>query len=100
MLVDLRTLALETFSPLVGTDFELLLEGRAPLVLRLEVARALPTAPSAPRAAFGLSLSTAEPGALPQRIYRLRHATLGELEVFIVPSQPKEGRARYEITFG
>lgn len=100
MQVDLLTLTPETFSPLVGTDFELGLEGRAPVALQLEGVRVLPAAPNAPRPAFGLSLSTAEPGVFPQGVYLLRHPALGELELFIVPSGPRSGRMRYEITFG
>lgn len=100
MPVELLTLGHETFTPLVGTDFELVVEGRAPVTLTLDQVRVLPAAPNAPRTAFGLSLSTPEASVFPQRIYLLRHPALGELEVFIVPSGPRDGRMRYEITFG
>ncbi len=100
MPLELRTVTDATFSPHVGTDFELVLEGRSPVALRLDGVRVSPATPNAPRVAFGLTLSTAEPAVFPQRTYRLRHPSLGELEVFIVPSGPRDGRMRYEITFG
>lgn len=100
MPLDLRAATQATFAPHVGTNFELEREDRPPLVLRLEQVYALPSSPHAPRAAFGLGFSTAEPGALPQHIYPLRHAALGELEVFVVPSGPRDGRMRYDVIFG
>lgn len=100
MTLDLRTVSAATFSPHLGTEFELVAEGRAPLPLRLDQVYALPSSPRAPRPAFGLALSAAEPKALPQGIYALRHPALGALELFVVPSGPRDGRMRYDVTFG
>jgi hypothetical protein len=36
---------------------------------------------------------------LPQHIYRLEHAQLGVLEIFLVPLGPEQGRMRYEAIF-
>ena len=36
---------------------------------------------------------------LPQHIYRLEHAQLGILEIFLVPLGPEQGRMRYEAIF-
>jgi hypothetical protein len=36
---------------------------------------------------------------LPQHIYHLEHARLGEIEIFLVPLGPEQGRMRYEAIF-
>lgn len=37
--------------------------------------------------------------ALPQQIYSMNHAGLGELELFLVPVGPREGSMQYEAVF-
>jgi uncharacterized protein DUF6916 len=48
---------------------------------------------------FTLLFRGALPGWLPQRIYRLRHAALGELDIFLVPIGPDPQGFRYEAVF-
>ena len=48
---------------------------------------------------FTLLFRGALPGWLPQRIYRLRHPALGELDIFLVPLGPDAGGFRYEAVF-
>ena len=52
------------------------------------------------RQPFSLVFCGIEDALLPQRLYPLRHAELGILEIFLVPIGPDEdGRMRYEAVF-
>jgi len=44
-------------------------------------------------------LGPISPQYLQQHIYRLEHAQLGVLEIFLVPLGPEQGRMRYEAIF-
>ena len=45
------------------------------------------------------SLTFRGPGYLPQKIYRLEHAKLGALEMFLVPLGPDDKGMRFEAIF-
>lgn len=99
----LDTLTADTFAPHVGTPFRLALEGAGELELTLSSATAVGEARRAARfreRAFSV-IFLGPPGAraLPQQIYRLEHAALGALEIFLVPIGREEGRIRYEAVF-
>jgi len=91
--MDLATCTLADFAPFLGQTFTV--EGIG-LVLR-------ESHPGRPRAGArsGFSLHFVGPlqPALPQRLYSLTHATLGELALFVVPiSEDATGRT-YEAVF-
>ncbi len=91
-----------TFEPHVGDEFAVLGDDGLPaLVLVLDSVEAHPAAPGAPRAQpFSLVFVGDAGGHLPQQIYRLRHASLGEQHIFLVPLGPRpDGRHRYEALF-
>ena len=101
----LERLTAETFAPAVGEAFVLDDADAGRLQLELLEARLQhPDAPAAgedgARAPFSLLfLGPAEP-VLPQRIYRLAHDTVGEIEIFIVPVGRDENGTTYEAVFG
>jgi hypothetical protein len=95
-LIDLLDLRPETLEPLLGTEFRTQ-DPEATFVLRTVERFALQ--PHAPRTA-PFTLLFDGPYGLPQRIYRLEHATLGQMELFLVPIAPgRDGAARYEAVF-
>ena len=46
--------------------------------------------------AFSLEFHAPGPGHLPQQIFTLEHAELGEFDLFLVPLGPEGNRMRYE----
>ena len=101
----LERLTAETFAPAVGEAFVLddADAGRLQLDLlesRLHHPDAPPADEAGTRAPFSLLfLGPVEP-VLPQRIYRLTHDTVGEIEIFIVPVGRDENGTTYEAVFG
>ncbi len=54
---------------------------------------------SARRQPFSLIFRAPGPGFLPQRIYSLEHAALGQLDLFLVPIGPDQNGMRYQAIF-
>ena len=92
-MLELENVDRATFSPCVGQTFEAVLtDGRLPLTLA--EARPLGAArPGATREPFALIFHGPPALRLPQRIYRLEHATLGAMEIFLVPIAPGQCEA-------
>lgn len=100
--MDLYRLAKDDFDPHVGDRFELDLGADATLALELVSTHALSadTVEGSQRAPFALVFrSPGESRHAPQQVYTLRHAELGELEIFLVPIGPDEDGMRYEAVF-
>lgn len=102
----LETLTLDSFAGLAGETFALSETGDRTLPLDLVEARSLASAGTAAegsrRAREPFSLVFKGPAApvLPQRIYRLEHARLGALELFLVPiGRDPGGSLLYEAIF-
>jgi hypothetical protein len=80
-------------------------EGGPDLALELSEVNAITdTGPRDPRVGqrrtpFSLIFRGPPAVLLPQRIYRLEHATLGAFELFIVPLGPDAQGLRYEAIF-
>jgi hypothetical protein len=90
------------FAPAVGEAFTVEVEAGGPeLELRLDRLVEVPASPGAPRQEpFTLTFLGPAGQHLPQRTYRLRHDSLGELDVFLVPVGPlADGRHQYEAVF-
>lgn len=51
------------------------------------------------RLQFSLEFAGALEHPLPQSTYRVSHAELGELELFLVPLGPEDGSMRYQAAF-
>jgi Domain of unknown function (DUF6916) len=96
----LESVTVETFLPHEGSDFEVRDSGE-PIVLRLTEVRSLGHQPHAPRVdPFALGFNGPSQPILEQRIYRLTHPVLGELEIFLVPiGIDPAGGLRYEAVF-
>lgn len=92
--MDLATCTLADFSPFIGQSF--LLEESVTLELRAaQPGRGRPGA----REGFSLHFLGPRQPPLPQRLYTLKHAQLGELLLFLVPiAESTDGRT-YEAVF-
>lgn len=90
---------LAQFEPLVGSDFTLQLGEAGCLTARLIEACPGQWAPPEGRAPFCLTFEAPEP-ALPQRIYRLEHAQMGGMDIFLVPVARTATGLNYEAVFG
>ena len=92
----------QMFLPHVGSEFRVDGPGAGDDVsLRLAAVRDLGSQPNAPRVKpFALEFAGPPEPRLEQRIYRLRHETLGSLEIFLVPiGFDAAGGLQYEAVF-
>jgi hypothetical protein len=95
-LAGLEAMTIESFAPRVGDRFVLENEHDSH---ELALVACQPHGRSLQREAFSLTfLGPADP-ILTQRIYRLRHAELGILEIFLVPVGSDSNGTRYEAAF-
>lgn len=94
----LDTLTSKDFEPLLNEKFEVLCDGDSvSLILStLDVMDERYSPPDA-RRSFSLTFLGPHSPLLTQAMYTLRHETLGELELLMVPLGPVEGGQRYEI---
>ncbi len=69
------------------------------LPLELVEVSPYPLQPGRRRAPFSLLFRGPAGCYLPQRIYRLQHAVMGSLELFLVPIQPQADGSRFEAVF-
>ncbi len=93
---------LPAFAALVGESFELRLAESGSLHLLLLEARDLGPRPLGPAGerSFSLIFGSSLSSHLPQAVYSLWHAELGELHVFLVPIGPDaQGGMRYQAIF-
>jgi hypothetical protein len=93
-------LSLETFAAVVRESFDLAI-GENNLPLTLVEVQPLPVSPypGMIRAPFSLIFRTASQVVLPQKIYGLKNASLGRLEIFLVPvARDREG-VLYQAVF-
>ncbi|CAG0931220.1 hypothetical protein TFLX_02044 [Thermoflexales bacterium] len=83
--------------------FRIQLEGVQPIDLELNAVTDLnPATAVGPEGRRPFSIEFLGPISsqyLLQHIYRLEHAQLGVLEIFLVPLGPQQGRMRYEAIF-
>lgn len=95
----MEVLTLQHFSGRVNETFLAVLdEGEVPF--QLVEARALSTAAaSMVRAPFSLLFRNTSSSQLPQQIYRLRHAAVGEVEIFLVPVGREGDGFLYQAVF-
>jgi hypothetical protein len=90
----LDTLTVDDFTPLRGDGFRVSHEETAPFDLELVEVTEIPREPGG-RAPFSLVFEGGPKPPVPQRIYRVEHAELGAMEVFLVPI----AEDRYEAVF-
>lgn len=94
----LDRLSLEDFSPLIGSEVEVIAYGKQ---ARLKVKEAAVIKSPSPRAAPPFHLVFAAPPAwrVPQGLFRVTHPQLGEIELFAVPIGPDGESFNYEVIF-
>jgi hypothetical protein len=95
---ELSELTLERFLPLVAQEFRLH-AGDTELDALLVEARAVGQSLPDRRQAFSLIFTGPASPVLPQSIYRVEHASLGELDVFLVPIGLRDSRVEYQAVF-
>jgi hypothetical protein len=95
----LDKLTKETFEPITGQVFQLALTGGQQLPLELTAVLGTGLKGLASREQFSLHFRGPRTPALPQRIYRLEHAQLGTLEIFLVPIGTDSSGTTYEAVF-
>jgi len=95
--MGLEDLTAATFEPHVGDTFTIDAEPEA-IALALAQVTTLGDRPGG-RDPFSLLFRGPAEPLLPQAIYRLEHAGLGALEIFVVPLAPDDAGARYEAIF-
>ena len=94
--MDLGALTLQVFEPLVGTTFRISEPAQVELVLA--EASSAGEWPGG-REPFRLHFSGPREPLLEQSIYRLEHAELNALEIFIVPIRRDDQSTTYEAIF-
>ncbi len=94
----LEHLTIETFTDHRDSTFRLVATESVAFDLTLAAVTAL--GDSGVRQAFSLIFyAPLSATVVPQRTYRLEHAVLGALDLFVVPLGPKGGFFRYEVIF-
>lgn len=96
-MLDLAKVQYADFAACVNQDFEIATNA-APLVLQLSDARSQP-APDAGRDPFTLTFRGPAPLRLPQGIYRMSNAQLGEMEIFLVQIAADQSSSTIEAVF-
>ena len=89
----------ETFEPIKGGVFELVLGEEQTLPLELSAVLGTGLQGLANREQFSLHFRGPATPVLPQRIYRLDHPELGALEIFLVPIRRDAAGITYEAVF-
>jgi hypothetical protein len=97
-MLDLSKVQCADFAACVNQDFEIATQG-APLVLHLFSALARERPEGATRDPFTLTFHGPPPLRLPQGIYRMTNAQLGEMEIFLVQIAADETSSTFEAVF-
>ena len=95
----LDKLTKETFEPMMGSVFALQLGEGQTLPLELSAVRGNGLQGMAKREQFSLHFRGPAAPALVQRTYRLEHAQLGTLEIFLAPIGRDAAGMIYEAVF-
>ena len=97
-MLDLATVRCEQFAACLNQDFELVFpDGTLPL--KLSEARPLGVRPESTREPFSLTFVGRAGLRLPQAIYKMRNAQLGEMEIFLVQIAADQKSSAFEAVF-
>ena len=97
-MLDLATVRCEQFAACLNHDFEIVFADGT-LAVRLSEARPLGARPESIREPFALTFLANRPLRLPQGIYKMRHAQLGEMEIFLVQIAVDQTSSTFEAVF-
>ena len=97
-MLELDKVGCAQFAACLNQDFEIVFaDGTLPV--KLSEARPLGTRPESIREPFALTFLARAGLRLPQGIYKLRHATLGEMEIFLVQLAADQTGSAFEAVF-
>lgn len=97
-MLNLAEVPCEQFAACLNQEFELVFpDGTLPL--KLSEARPLGVRPQSRREPFALTFLGRAGLRLPQMIYKMRNATLGEMEIFIVQIGADQTGSTFEAVF-
>ena len=97
-MLDLATVRREQFAACLDQDFEIVFTDGA-LPVKLSEARPLGDRPESIREPFALTFVAGRPLRLPQGTYKMRHAQLGEMEIFLVQIAADQSGSAFEAVF-
>ena len=96
----LESLTVDAFSTRIGERFSLVADAGTTLPIELIHATTLGSSGSARgRTPFSILFRGPLTPVCPQRIYRLEHESMGNLDLFLVPIGPRDGGMVYEAIF-
>jgi len=96
--MDLATVRCEEFAACLNQDFEIVFPDGV-LPVKLSEARPLGVRPESIREPFALTFVLGRPLRLPQAIYKMRNAELGEMEIFLVQVAADANSSAFEAVF-
>src|SRR5258708_5791721 len=97
-MLELDKVECEQFAACLNQDFEIVVADGT-LALKLSEARPLGSRPESAREPFSLTFLGPAKLRLPQGIYKMTHATLGEMEIFLVPVGADATSSAFEAVF-
>src|SRR4051812_37177852 len=98
-MLELDKVTREQFAPCVDQDFEIVFsDGTLPVKL-VEAKKWGPDQPPNIRQPFALVFRADRNLRLPQGIYKIRHAHLGEMEIFLVQVAAAANSSTFEAVF-
>jgi hypothetical protein len=97
-MLDLAEVQCAQFAACLNEDFEIVFSDGT-LALKLSEARPLGSRPESIREPFALTFVAPARLRLPQGIYKMRNAQLGEMEIFLVPIAVDQTSSTFEAVF-
>jgi hypothetical protein len=97
--MTIEQLTIESFRDKIGHAFVVEEEGQPAIALALTVVAPLTNYGHLARAPFSLQFTSTGAEVLPQRIYPLRHTSLGLQSIFIVPIAKQGDVVTYQAVF-
>jgi hypothetical protein len=98
-MLDLATVRLEQFAACLNQDFEIVFsDGTLPVKL-IDAKPWGPDQPAQVRAPFALTFHVARNVRFPQGTYQVRHAHLGEMDIFLVQVAADANSSTLEAVF-
>ncbi|MEN3369736.1 MAG: hypothetical protein V7609_1879 [Verrucomicrobiota bacterium] len=97
-MLELDKVECEQFAACLNQDFEIVFPDGT-LAVKLSEARPLGTRPESVRQPFALTFIATRPIRLPQGIYKMRNAQLGEMELFLVQIAADQNGSSFEAVF-
>jgi len=98
-MLDLAAVTCQEFAACLNQDFQIVF---ADGVLPVKLVEAKPWGPDQPphvRQPFSLTFVLRRPLKLPQGTYKMRHAQLGEMEIFLVQIAADQTSSTFEAVF-